>query len=191
MNSLLRALALLATLALASACVTSTVPVGTSQGGPIDMRLVGMWKGELENGGPDKNFYLFIFPGRDETGLEAAYRNLDRNDWESFRLITGTTGDVTFANFQPIAADGHEPPPPDGYAPFVYRFQPNGSVRLFGESERAREVVSDAIAKGSLAGENSGESSRITADPATLDAFFAHVGPMFWNKFLATLRPLK
>ena len=200
MSSVLRALAVLVTLTLASACteITTSIPVGTSHGGPLDMRLVGAWHAEPVKSAPSdeqfEQFDVLISPSNDGTALQAIDVDVKTGDWEVYTLVTGRIGDLTFASIRRLTHNGvsAEMPGHSSYWPLVYRFDADGSVRVFDRSDEGAKSVADAIVNEIIAGESIGdESAHITTDPATLDAFFGQMGTTVLNEPSFMLRPLK
>lgn len=184
MNTILRALALVA-LSMLAACTTVSTqnPIGISHGVVTDNRLVGSWKLVPKDTNDDKE-YVFVMP-RKEGGLQAivVMTASDPNDsgWFTLNLVVGRAGDHALINMQPILENG-EPikDPPDGYLPMLYRFQADGRIQLFYSSD---DAMKEAIQNGSIAGtiEKNG-NVRITADPQALDAFYADKAPVLFNR---------
>ena len=199
MKPVIHTLTALAALAVTSACseITTSIPVGTSQVQPIDMRLIGVWKFELAdptNNSEDAD--VVVFPSDDGAGLEAIGVAADPRtktvDWVEYRVITGKIGDITYASMRQLGENGKpDEKPENGFWPLLYRFETDGSIRLFWWSEDGVKSAVDAIENRNIKGEHTNAAAHFTADARTLDAFFAQMGPAMLSAPIFSLRPLK
>jgi hypothetical protein len=195
MTMLARAGALIVALLLAACYPTSEHPIGSSGAMMPDARLLGVWKG-MPKDPKDGPTYIFFLPRKDklEAMMIAPPHGDDKGGWMNFAVWTGKAGKHDFLNGQTLLDDGN--PPKDAnkdYTPVFYRFDADGTLRLFVLGDAAIEA---AIKKGEIKGdikENSfGDDIRITADAKAVDAFFASHDPKtLFTEVLGVYRRVK
>jgi len=194
-----RACILIVCLPIFSACtVLSTEnPIGISTATSIDSRLLGGWKLVSADSGDTGKNYVFVEP-REEGSLHATVIS-----WEplyildpmehyrsTFEIITGRVGEHRFINARPLLErdlPASELTLESGYFPILYRLQEDGSVQFYGEIEGA---IIEAIESDRVSGTAANGNIRLTADPQSLDAFFAEAAPTVFSTLLWTLEPL-
>src|SRR5262245_21468764 len=198
MNMVLRAFALLIAVLILSGCATTANPIGISGGAQTDVRLIGGWKvvaaADLKD---DKEAYVFFLP-RKEGGLQAIVvgwnpkeiSNPNESGLETYEVVTGKVGDLTIINAR-RPPNGEVSNASSGYSQLLYRFEADGSLQVSVLSSDWDGAVADAIRSGRIAGTlPKYGAGHATADPQSLDAFFAQVVPMLSAEPAATLRPL-
>ena len=183
--------------ALLAACYPTTQqPIGSSTPQTADARLAGGWKGAPKDPKDGPN-YLFFLPRKDnnfEAVMVYPAHGDDKASWMSFALSTAKVGKNDFINGQVVLDDGQPSKDADkNYTPVWYRFDKDGTLRLFMLDEKAMEA---AIAKGEIKGDVNkstfGDDVNITADAKTLDAFFASHDPnTLFTDPLGTYRRIK
>ena len=152
MRALGRVLALLClTAALAGCYPTSERPIGVSGTPAADQRLLGRWTGQIGTGKDTAS--LYVFP-REKGQLEALLVHPaakdDKGGWTTASLLPGKAGAVNILNAKLVLDDGA--PAKEGtkdYTPVMYRFDADGTLRLFMLGDKALEV---AIRQGRIAG---------------------------------------
>jgi hypothetical protein len=179
-------------LALLCGCTTTDNPIGISGGAQVDARLVGGWKGVFADQYSDKVKYQVVFLPGEKGALAAivAGWTLEGGQWAVYEVVAGRAGDHTVLNMRSVIENGAPARETSAYIPSLYRFEPDGSLRLFMLSEQA---VADAIQSGRLAGTmGTGQlaTNRITADPQSLDDFFAEAAPALFTEPYAVLQPI-
>ncbi len=161
----------------ASAClpVTTSAPIGTTQGFVIDSSLLGTWKGIA--GGEKVASYFHFLPGHDGTIMAVVVTppsDDDEGGWGAFALQTAKLGNNYFMNAQEVSDNGKVAGDTTAQAPtpLLYTIGDDGKLTLYMLDEKATAA---AIAAGKIAGKvepgNYGDVS-ITATPEDLDAFF-------------------
>ncbi len=199
MSLFVRACILIFCLPMVSACtVLSTEnPIGISSTISTDSRLLGGWKLVSADTGDTGRNYAFVEP-REAGGLHTTVISweplyiLDPQEHyrSTYEIITGRVGEHRFINARPLLERGEpasELTLESGYFPILYRFQKDGSVQFFGEIEG---TIIDAIESGRVSGTAVDGNIRLTADPQSLDAFFAEAAPTVFSTLLWTLEPL-
>jgi hypothetical protein len=167
--------------ALLAACYPTTqTPIGSTGPKTPDVRLLGVWKGTPKDPKDGPN-YLFFLPRKDKLEAVMVYpaKDDDKGGWMSFEVRTGKAGSNDFLNGIELLDDGEAPKDTSrDYTPVYYRFDKDGTLRLFVLGE---DQIENAISKGEIKGEvkkNSfGDDVRITADAKIVDAFFATHDP--------------
>ena len=194
-----RAYILIIGLPMFSACtVLSTEnPIGISTSISTDSRLLGGWKLVSADTGDTGRNFAFVEP-RAEGGLHATVISweplyiLDPKEHyrSTFEIITGRVGEHRFINARPLLErdlPASELTLESGYFPILYSLQEDGSVQFYGEIEGA---IIEAIESDRVSGTAANGNIRLTADPQSLDAFFAEAAPTVFSTLLWTLEPL-
>jgi hypothetical protein len=197
MNILTRAFAGLVALLALAGCNTLTTdkPIGAAPETEMDARLVGAWKfldlpSQKESMG---HAYGFFLPEKDNAGFRvvaAVWPDKLGESGDDITLdgLTGKAGKHWFLNIKHIVTDGkpeeHEAP---GYQMFLYRFDADGTLRLFGVSDAGFEKLEADVDRGRIEGvvtihgmgtDREGKPIKslnveITAEQKDLDAYFA------------------
>lgn len=154
--------------------VTTSSPIGTTVATNADPQLTGLWKGKL--GTSPGVAYVAFYPPRDGARrivLLAPPTHDGEGGWMVFEARAATLGGNAFLDAREIEEDGKAPDPRLAHFPALYKVRGDGSLVLYLIDENAART---AIEKGAIAGKvEPGEFGDviITADPATLDRFFA------------------
>lgn len=192
-----RFVALVAAVMLAGCGEVSTqYPVGSTTGLTSDPALIGTWWPRAEKGDDvertaDGNHagYIHVLPTR-EGQFEIVLVSLpvkpgDTGDFEVYRASSGRAGENRFLNVVMLSPAGEEPltAPKHGTTPILYRFEANGDLTLFKlDTDKTTAAVKAGVIAGTIEKNTYKYDGKeyegtpdvtITADPATLDAFFA------------------
>jgi hypothetical protein len=175
--------------------VSTQYPVGSTTGLALDPALVGTWLPYAEKDGVERTAdgkvagYVHILPTReghfDIVMISLPGKPDESGEYTVFQATAGRAGGNRFLNVIMLSPAGEKPQtvPEHGTVPVLYRFEANGDLAIFKLNE---DKAMGAVKAGTLAGtiakntykfggkDYEGTSSvRITADPPTLDAFFA------------------
>jgi hypothetical protein len=185
----------LAALALAACLpVTSDNPIGSTAGFKPDPALVGLWKGHGQDK-DDKDVY-FAFLQNEDGGMTALLitPEKDAGDWGTYDLKIATLGHSHIMNVRPGLKNGKPDTDEDAgeTIPIRYDLAKDGKVTLMLLDDKATAA---AIKAGKIKGtvrEGSEDDGHITADPKSLDAFFAtKEGAALFSAKLAVLTRMK
>jgi hypothetical protein len=166
-----RVLFAIAFAAAVAACASTKHPVGISAGPQTDARLLGVWKGT----DPDEGnaIYVFILPQRDGDDLQALgaspMHGDDKGGWANLSLTVGRAGEHRFLSARMLFDNGKPAKPGEDYIPVLYRIDGDTLHILHADVEALKR----AVEAGELAGQVTGSSVVITAEPAALDAYMA------------------
>jgi hypothetical protein len=172
MKSLRIALTLAAALALSGCYDTTTHPLGTTAGIKPDPVLTGTWAGVDSNGKPG---YFHFLPQSDGsiTVIIVEDGKID-NDWNVGAITTTKLGANRLMNARLVQGNGKPvTDQPPGTVPVLYRIDAKGTLTVALPHE---ETMRDAVKAGRIKGhaeDGAYGDVTITADPKTLDAFFA------------------
>ena len=198
MTSIRAALVLCAALFLASCLpVTTSTPVGSTAGFKADSELYGAWLGRDADPAKDKDsgaVYFHFLASKDGSMtlilVTSAKSGDDAGEWSVFRLQPATLGQNHFLNVQEVSNNGEAPE--DALLktfPVLYRMGKDGKLTLYLVDE---DLAKAAIKAGKINGEiEPGDTGdvHITADAATLDAFFVSArGTALFTKPLVVLK---
>jgi hypothetical protein len=152
--------------------VSSSSPLGTTVSPTPAPLLTGMWKGRL--GTSASAAYITIYPAHDgmrKIVVLAPPAPGDEGGSMVFEARAAMLGRNTYLDAREI--DDERKAPKAKHVPVLYRINGDGFLVLYLIDEKAARM---SIEKGAIAGTvEAGEFGdiRITADPATLDRFFA------------------
>jgi len=201
MRGSLKSFAAAAVFLMLSGCDTLTTdnPIGVNDATQTDAQLFGTWKmtaPQAKAEPKEGKAYAFLLPRKDG-GLNAVLVGWNRDYSDSgtitLEILTGSAGGFHFLNGTSFVEDG-KPDSSTNYWPALYRFDADGSLRLFKISDDGLKIVADAVESHRLAGTVtkhslvSGDKSEanatmdiaITADQKSLDAYFAvNAGKIF------------
>jgi len=210
MNAPIRlfAIAALAGLAACSSLTTDN-PIGGSVPGQPDPRLIGVWK-VTQNESKGQAGYMFVSPAKDGSTLHVVFVGWSAtqpSDKMEFDAVTANLGGEAFVNVNHVIENGKAATKQelDGYMPFAYKFDKDGTLVILDRSDAGVKLIQNAIAKHQLAGKattsntgGSGKSKGITttnihlsANQKSLDAFFAANGKAIFTDSVDTFQPIK
>lgn len=201
MTTSLKLLCAAVLLTLLSACnsLRTDNPIGASTEYGLDKRLIGAWRmvdPRRDDKIPDHGAgFMFLLPLK-EGGLHGVIESwtfkAPRSDSLEFDVTPGMAGDNLFANVRRLSENGEaSEPEPSDYLPFLYRFEADGTLSVWGWSDDGLNMIKDSIENGRLMGtvtiqsygpDDQGQAMKpsigisITADQKSLDAFFARNG---------------
>jgi len=198
--------------ALLAACTNLSTenPIGATAPDALDKRLVGAWK--IVESGKEKNKdigYMFVVPNKNG-GLHAVILSVSGEKADSgeaeFDFVPGRAGDEHFINAFHVFDNG-EPlkDEPDGYLPYLYRFDANGRLVVYDHADPGLKLLADAIGNNRLEGtvivKTTGKDGQgnpvsstevhITAQADALDAFFAENGKSIFTENMDTFERIK
>ena len=207
-----RMFAAIAFLAILAGCsgITTNNPVGISRGSQMDARLIGGWrvveaegKQMPRTGGAG---YLFFLPRKEGgyTGVSLGWNEppTAKPDIALFDIVTGRIGTTGIINVRIVDQSGKPVDTKDSsYWPGLYRFDREGRLHIYIFSEQGTKLVESAVQNHRLAGtseehsydkDSSGKKNKtvsvhITADPKSLDAYFAANAPLIFTEPIYTL----
>ncbi len=191
--------AILCTLALfVAAClpVTTDNPIGSTVGFKPDPALIGLWKGHGGDKEPGdmKYAYFAFFRDDDGVGMSAMLMTFesDADQWTIYDAQLATLGANHIMNVREASQNGKPANEEDRrqLIPLRYDIGKDGKLTLSLLDDKATAA---AIKAGKLKGtvqEGTGNDSHITADPKSLDAFFAtkQGAALFGAKFVTLVR---
>jgi hypothetical protein len=197
MNMPTRMFAVIAFLAILSGCssIRTDNPVGISGGAQTDATLVGGWRvveAQPKQIPPGGAGYLFFLPQKEGgyTGVWMAWNTpaAAKPDIVLFSIVTGRLGTAGIISARIVEMNGKPPSHIEpGYWPMLYRLDGNGRLHLFDASFEGIKLVENAVKSHRLAGTSEEQSGgkdasgkeiktihvRLTADPKSLDEYFA------------------
>jgi hypothetical protein len=183
------ALALAAALALSACYDTTTHPLGTTAGIKRDPALIGTWKGVSADGKPG----YFHFLAQTDGSITVLIVGDDKvsNDWNVATVTTTMLGANHLMNARLVEGDGKPiTDQPPGTVPVLYRIDAKGTLTVaLPQSEAVRAAIKAGKIKGRIEAGAYGDTT-ITADPRTLDVFFARpdVDKLFAEPFFTLHR---
>ncbi len=183
---------------LAGCGVTTVNPIGISSGAAQDESLLGVWRIDTPASKKDPGGYalVFFYPYKDGhlqavmLGVSKDHKSSEtkcRDCWLNVDIFTGKAGDNRIFNVKFISSGGEQvTTQTQDYIPFLYRFDPDGTMHVFMLSSGA----ADALHKGGVAGtyDDKSKRARLTADPKSLDRFFAKNAQSLFTDPYAVLR---
>ena len=166
------ALVLAAAVALSACYDTTTHPLGTTAGIKPDPALTGTWRGVNSDGKPG---YFHFLPQTDGSITVVIVEDgTGSNDWNVATITTTKLGPNRLMNARLVEGDGKPvTDQPAGTVPVLYRIDAQGTLTLALPHE---ETLRAAVKAGRIKGHNADGAYgdvTLTADPKTLDAFFA------------------
>jgi len=174
--------------------VTSDNPIGSTVGFKPDPALVGLWKGQGGDKEPKdiKYAYFAFFRNDDGVGMSATLMTFepDADQWTVYDAQVATLGANHIMNARERSQNGTSANEEDRrqLIPLRYDIAKDGKLTLSLLDEKATAA---AIKGGKLKGtvqEGTGGDCHITADPKSLDAFFASKqGAALFSAKLVTL----
>jgi hypothetical protein len=189
--------AILCALALfVAAClpVTSDNPIGSTVGFRPDPALLGVWKGRGSGKEPEdmKYAYFAFFRNDDGVGMSAMLMTFesDADQWTVYDAQVATLGANHIMNVRERSQNGTSANEEDArqLIPVRYDIGKDGKLTLSLLDDKATAA---AIKAGKLKGtvqQGSENDGHITADPKSLDAFFASKqGAALFSAKLVTL----
>jgi hypothetical protein len=196
MQNIRLVLAAVAALALA-ACYppTTSHPVGSTVGFKGDPSLVGLWKARSTD--PDNHtfYYYHLLHAKDGSMLALLVpgNGGEASDVMMFKLKTARFGNFGFLNARAMMDPEHEATDqPPGSVPVLYRFEANGTLKIFILEEDATKNAIRAHKIAGTVGTSETDDAVITADGATLDNFFrGRTGLALFEKPFAILTKVK
>jgi hypothetical protein len=205
-----RLFAAIAFLAILSGCssIRTDNPVGISGGAQTDSRLVGRWiplKADGKEVPPTGHSDLFLLPRKDGgyTGVIVGWDvgPTPDSDVILLNIIVGRAGIEGMLNVQFLSENGKPAEDSDkGYWPMLYRIDGDGRLHVYDTSDNGIKLVESAVQSHRLAGtsdeqsygkDDSGKDDKvihvhITADPKSLDAYFAENASLIFTKPMYT-----
>lgn len=170
--------------------VTTSSPIGTTVATNPDSKLTGLWSGNF--GTSPNGAYIAFYAPRDgvrKIVLLAPPMPDGEGGWLAFEAHPATLGGNTYLDAREMDDGGKPPDPRLAHIPILYTISHDGILALYLVDENAART---AIARGAIGGNvEPGKFGDviITADPATLDRFFASDnGRALFTKPLAILR---
>jgi hypothetical protein len=198
--------------ALLAACtnLSTEYPIGATAPDALDKRLLGAWK--IVEWGKDNSKdigYMFVVPNKNG-GLHAVILAVGGEKADSgeaeFDFVPGHAGEEHFINAFHVIDNG-EPlkDEPEGYLPYLYRFDAKGRLLIYDHADPGLKLLADAIDNNRLEGtvtvKTTGKDGQgnpvsstevhITAQADALDAFFAANAKNIFTEKMDTFERIK
>jgi hypothetical protein len=190
-------LAALAVLALA-ACYppTTSHPIGSTVGFKSDPSLLGLWKARSPDPDNHSFYYYHVLQAKDGAMfavLVPSGGDGKASDVMMFKLKTARFGNLGFLNVRVMMDPEHEAPDqPPGWVPVLYRFEANGTLKIFILEEDATKNAIRTHKIAGTVGNAETDDAVVTADGATLDNFFrSRTGLALFDKPFVILTKVK